>query len=199
MEQADLIVADGMPLVWASRLRGTPLPERVAGSTMCVRLAQDLARDGRSLYLLGGNRGVAERAGKILADQYPGLRIAGTFCPEFGFEKEPAKIEEIRERLKAAQPDVVYVALGSPKQEELIARLRPDFPKTWWMGVGIGLSFITGDVHRAPMWMQNVGLEWVHRLAQEPRRLASRYLVAGIPFAIELLAVSGWQGIRGRQ
>jgi N-acetylglucosaminyldiphosphoundecaprenol N-acetyl-beta-D-mannosaminyltransferase len=193
VKQADLVVADGMPLIWASRLKGTPLPERVAGSTLCLSLAHALAEQGNSLFLLGGNPGVAEKAAQVLTERFPSLRIAGTYSPEFGFEKDPAQLEAIRYLLHDSQPDVVYVCLGSPKQEELIDRLRTDFPNVWWMGVGISLSFIAGEVPRAPLWVQRLGLEWIHRLAQEPRRLAKRYLVDGIPFAILLLTYSALQ------
>ncbi len=191
--RADLVVADGMPLVWASRLQGTPLPERVAGSTMCLSLAQQLAAHHRSVFLLGGNPGVAEQSAKRLLSWYPGLEIAGTHCPEYGFEKVPQQMDAIRESIERASPDIVYVALGSPKQEELIDRLRADFPKVWWMGVGISLSFIAGDVSRAPRWMQQWGMEWFHRMMQEPRRLSHRYLVDGIPFALDLFAESAWR------
>lgn len=193
---ADLVVADGMPLIWASRLQGTPLPERVAGSTLCLSLARALAEHGKSLFLLGGNPGVAKQAAQVLKKHFPGLRIAGTYFPEFGFDKDPAQLEAIRHLLQDSKPDMVYVSLGSPKQEELIDHLRRDFHNVWWMGVGISLSFITGEVHRAPLWVQRLGLEWIHRLAQEPRRLAKRYLVDGIPFAIHLLTNSALRRLR---
>ncbi len=125
-----------------------------------------------------------------MRQRIPGLRIAGTFFPEFGFENDPAQLDAIHHLLQASKPDMVYVALGSPKQEKLIDRLRMDFPNMWWMGIGISLSFISGEVQRAPLWVQRLGLEWIHRLSQEPRRLAKRYLVDGIPFAIQLLAGS---------
>jgi N-acetylglucosaminyldiphosphoundecaprenol N-acetyl-beta-D-mannosaminyltransferase len=91
------------------------------------------------------------------------------------------------------------VALGSPKQENLIVNLRQDLPGTWWLGVGISLSFITGDVQRAPVWIQRIGLEWVHRLVQEPRRLFRRYIIDGIPFAIRLFASSFAARVAGRR
>jgi N-acetylglucosaminyldiphosphoundecaprenol N-acetyl-beta-D-mannosaminyltransferase len=196
VQQADLVVADGMPLVWASRLQGTPLPERVAGSTLTWHLAGQLAEQGHSLFLLGGDPGVAERASKSLVDRFPRLRVAGVYSPPMGFEGDAAGINEIHQRLVVAAPDVVYVALGSPKQERLIMQLRSSLPTAWWMGVGISLSFITGDVHRAPLWIQRLGLEWVHRLVQEPRRLSRRYIVDGIPFAVRLMIVSLLQRFR---
>jgi N-acetylglucosaminyldiphosphoundecaprenol N-acetyl-beta-D-mannosaminyltransferase len=193
---ADLVVADGMPLIWASRLQGTPLPERVAGSTLCLSLARTLGAAKRSLFLLGGNEGIAEAASEELKRRFPGLIIAGTHYPPFGFEKDAAQMESIQAKLQSAQPDVVYVALGSPKQEELIQRLRADLPAAWWLGVGISLSFITGEVRRAPKWMQKLGLEWTHRLAQEPMRLGRRYLIDGLPFAARLMSGSALARVR---
>lgn len=188
-KRATLLVADGMPLVWASRIQGGPtLPERIAGSNMVWRLSAALAHRRRSLFLLGGSPGTAEASGQILAQRYPGLRIAGTECPPLGFERDPAAMESLHRKLRETAPDMVYVALGSPKQEVLIDRLRQDYPATWWIGVGISFSFICGQVRRAPRWMQHTGLEWVHRLQQEPRRLARRYLLDGVPFGLDLLA-----------
>lgn len=185
---ADLVVADGMPLVWASRLLGRPrLPERVAGSSLTLRICETAADRDVSVFLLGGNPGVANNAARILAEQYPGLRIAGTYCPAFGFERNAIAMEELRGVISSSRPDIVLVALGSPKQERLISEIRDQHPGACWMGVGISLSFITGDVTRAPVWMQRVGLEWVHRLVQEPRRLFTRYVCHGIPWGFYLL------------
>ncbi|MEM9752686.1 MAG: WecB/TagA/CpsF family glycosyltransferase [Planctomycetota bacterium] len=192
LEQADAVVADGMPLVWASKVAGTPLPERVAGSTMTTQVAGVAAEKSRSVFLLGGNPGVADQAKLALQGKFPGIQIVGTHCPPVGFEKNPSEMHRIRQALNAAQPDLVLVALGSPKQENLIRRLRGEgvLPDAWWMGVGITLSFLSGEVNRAPDWMQRVGMEWVHRLAQEPKRLFRRYLIEGVPFALRLLAGS---------
>ena len=187
LAEADLVVADGAPMIWAARVQGTPLPERVAGSSMVAPLAAAAAEHGLSIYFMGGTPGTAQQAADLLVEQYPGLRVAGTSCPPMGFESDPAEMARIREGLAQAQPDLVYVALGSPKQERLIRELREGFPGLWWLGIGISLSFLTGEVQRAPSWMQRCGLEWFHRLAQEPRRLAKRYLVHGLPFACRLM------------
>jgi N-acetylglucosaminyldiphosphoundecaprenol N-acetyl-beta-D-mannosaminyltransferase len=187
-QSADLVLADGMPLVWACRLQGTPVPERVAGSDLVWSLSGESARTGASLFLLGGNPGVAERAAATLTGRWPSLRIADVLCPPPGFESDQVERARIDAALERAQPDIVYVALGSPKTERLVAELRSRFPRTWFMGVGISLSFITGEVRRAPRWMQVAGLEWVHRLAQEPGRLFTRYVVHDAPFALHLLA-----------
>ena len=100
---------------------------------------------------------------------------------------DPAQMQQLANLLSQANPDLVYVALGSPKQEQLIGRLRETLPGAWWIGVGISLSFVSGQIKRAPRWMQRVGLEWTHRLAQEPRRLTQRYLLRNLPFAVSLL------------
>ena len=185
---AALIVADGMPLIWASRIQGTPLPERIAGSSLISSLSAAAGSQSRSIYLLGGAKGTAEQAAEVLKKQYPGVRIAGIYYPEFGFENDEAQVQQLIAHLTAANPDIVYVALGSPKQEWLIGQLRGYLPRAWWLGIGISFSFLSGHVKRAPMWMQRAGLEWLHRLCQEPRRLARRYLVQGLPFAASLFA-----------
>ncbi len=184
---ADLILADGVPLLWAARLMGQPVPERVAGSDLVWLLAERAAREGRSLYLLGGEGRAAERAAERLVQRWPDLRIAGWWSPRIPRPPGPAIIERIRAELEQQRPDLIYVAFGSPKQELVIEALRPYFPGAWMMGCGISLSFIAGDVRRAPLWMQRLGLEWVHRLVQEPRRLAGRYLLLNLPFAVRLL------------
>lgn len=194
---SDLVVADGMPIIWASRIAGCALPERVAGSSMIEPLAQGAADAGANVMLIGGNPGVAKEAAVILGQRYPGLVIAGTECPPMGFEADAAYMAALREKVFSACPQIVYVALGSPKQERLIYELRPSAPDAWWLGIGISLSFLTGEVQRAPLWMQRLGLEWLHRLVQEPRRLAKRYLVDGFPFALRLLLWGLRERLRG--
>lgn len=197
VEPATLRLADGMPLVWASRLAGTPLPERVAGSDLVWRVCERAALRGWRVFLLGGDEGVADKAAGVLEAKYPGLAIAGTYCPPFGFEKNPEEMNAIRGSLERARPEIVLVALGCPKQERLIDALRRDFPGAWFFGIGISLSFVTGDVRRAPPWARRLGLEWAHRLGQEPGRLARRYLLVGIPFAARLLSGSVLARFRG--
>lgn len=201
---AELVVADGMPLLWASRLQGTPLPERVAGSSLISTLSAELGSRGRSVYLLGGNEGAAEAAGARLRDACPGLVLSGWHCPPFGFEHSPEEIERIAMMLVSAQPDVVFVGLGFPKQDRLVAQIRQRLPASWFVSCGISFSFLAGEVRRAPRILQVLGLEWVHRLTQEPQRLARRYLVQGLPFATRLFVASldrrrAMEGSRHRQ
>ncbi len=195
--KADLVVADGMPIVWASSLQGTPLPERVAGSDLVSSLARQAAIDHRSLFLLGGDPGTAEAAGKVLTERNPGLRLAGCFSPPHGFEKCAADQQEIERRLRDSRPDIIYVALGSPKQELLIERYRSLLPGAWWIGVGISFSYLAGRLKRPPMWLRRTGGEWVLRLMQEPRRMSRRYLIEGIPFAVLLLGRAALRRVTG--
>jgi N-acetylglucosaminyldiphosphoundecaprenol N-acetyl-beta-D-mannosaminyltransferase len=190
VSQADLVVADGQPLIWAARIQGTPLPARVAGSNLIWSLSAAAAGAGRSIFLLGGEPGAAEAAALALRARSPELSVAGVSCPPHGFERDVAERERIAREVSAAKPDVVFVGLGFPKQEQLIQELRSHLPGAWFVGVGISISFAAGYVRRAPGWMQSLGLEWAHRLRQEPRRLASRYLVHGPPFAARLLGSS---------
>lgn len=130
----------------------------------------------------------------MLLSESPGLRIAGAECPPFGFENDESYMERLRDALLGASPDIIFVGLGSPKQERLIRELRVLLPQAWFLGVGITLSFVAGEVRRAPVWMRRCGLEWSHRLIQEPRRLGRRYLIDGAPAACILL----WTSFRER-
>jgi N-acetylglucosaminyldiphosphoundecaprenol N-acetyl-beta-D-mannosaminyltransferase len=186
--QADLVLADGMPLVWASRLKGTPLPARVAGSDLIWSVSREAARKGHSVLILGGSRETGWLAVRKLHERFPGLRIAGVVYPPHGFDSDPYAIDRIAQALNETRPDLVYVGLSFPKQEQVIAALRDRFPGTWFLGIGMSIEFVGGSVGRAPVWMQRSGLEWVHRLAKEPRRLGRRYLVQGAPLAARLFA-----------
>lgn len=187
---ADVVVADGMPLVVASRLAGLPLPERVAGSSMVAPIARRAAERGASIFLLGGEPGIADRAAEALRAQAPGLQIAGTYCPPHGFEDDARERARIDRVLREADPDIVLLALSFPKTDRLIRELRHILPGTAFMGIGIALSFVAGEQRRAPAWMRRTGIEWLHRLLSEPRRLWRRYLVQGLPFAARLGAAA---------
>jgi len=197
-EEATLCVADGMPLVWASWILGKRLPGRVAGSDLVDDLTGAAAEAGFSVFFLGGNPGAAEEAARILGERYERLRIAGVNCPPVGFENSGEEMERIRHALTDGKPGVVYVALGSPKQDWLIKQLRSEFPSVWWVGVGISFSFVTGEVKRAPRVLRRLGMEWVHRLSQEPRRLARRYLLEGMPYALSLFGRALISRVAGR-
>lgn len=188
VSEASLVVADGMPVVWASRVQGTPLPQRVAGSDLISSLSAAAAERGRSVFMLGGTPGTADAAAKVLQGRSPNLKIAGTYCPPLGFESDEDEMTRLIEILRSTSPDIIYVALGSPKQEYLIDQIARTLPRAWWLGVGISFSFLCGDVKRAPRWVQKIGMEWLHRVIQEPRRLFHRYFVVGLPFFTRLMS-----------
>jgi N-acetylglucosaminyldiphosphoundecaprenol N-acetyl-beta-D-mannosaminyltransferase len=175
LQNADLAIPDGMPLVWGARLLGVPLTERVAGADLISCLAEMAADKGYSLYLLGAGPGVAAAAAKVLTDWYPNLEISGYYSPPFStvLEMDAALVD----RINAAEPDILLVAFGNPKQEKWIGMYREQLNVPVMIGVGASLDFVAGLKRRAPEWMQRSGLEWLHRLIQEPRRLWRRYIV----------------------
>jgi N-acetylglucosaminyldiphosphoundecaprenol N-acetyl-beta-D-mannosaminyltransferase len=196
-DAAEIRVADGTPMLWACRLQGEHLPGRIPGSSLIWLLAERAAAEGRSVYLLGGTEEANRRAAVVLADKYPGLKLAGRSSPRVASPPSPADVEKVLAELASARPDILLVGLGSPKQEHLIRALRPQLPATWMVGVGISFSFVAGEIKRAPRWMRKAGIEWVHRMAQEPRRLARRYLLHDLPFAARLFVHAAVVRLRG--
>lgn len=170
----DLVVPDGMPIVWASRLMGTRLKERVSGADLVPHLAELSAKRGYGIFLLGASEENSRRAAEALTSRYPSMRLVGRYSPP------QAPLEEmdhdgILARIEAAKPDILLVAMGHPKQEKWLAMHRHRLKIPLCMGVGGSLDFLAGSVQRAPQWMQKAGLEWFFRAVQEPNRLARRY------------------------
>jgi N-acetylglucosaminyldiphosphoundecaprenol N-acetyl-beta-D-mannosaminyltransferase len=180
---ASLSLVDGKPLVWLSRLAGAPLPEKISGSDLAEPLVARLASEGLSLFLLGAEEGVGALAADALTERHPGLKIAGVMSPPFGFERDVAQNASVVRAVQEAAPDVVFVCLGAPKQELWMAAHKDALAPAVMIGLGATLDFIAGRVRRAPAWVSDAGLEWLYRLAQEPRRLAGRYLVRDRAFA----------------
>ena len=174
-EGADLVLADGMPLVLASLLLGRRLPGRVTGADLLPGLCAAATASDASVFLLGGLAGEADLAAARLTAEYPGLRVAGTYFPPFGFELDARENERIVAAINTVRPDLVFVGVGSPKQEKWIAQHRAQLACGVLLGVGIAIAFQAGTVRRAPRWIQKRGFEWLFRLSQEPRRLALRY------------------------
>lgn len=192
---AALSLADGTPLVWLSRLLQPQLPEKVSGSDLALPLLERAAHEGWRVYFLGGEPGVGEAAASRVTRELVGLQIVGVDAPPLGFDRDPARERETRERVRAARPDLVFIALGCPKQELLMQRWRVALAPAVMLGIGATLDFLAGRVRRAPAWMSRWGVEWVYRLSQDPRRLAKRYLVrdlAFVPIAVRML-----RGARG--
>jgi len=174
---AFLALPDGVPIMWAARLFGRPLPQKLSGSDLVPELTAFAAQSGMSVYFLGGLPGSAEKAVARLQQQHPALQVAGVYCPPFGFERDPDALELTLARVDAAKPDLCFIALGSPKQELFMHRYHRRMGATVCVGVGAAFDMLSGRVQRAPRWLQASGMEWLWRLAQEPRRLWRRYLV----------------------
>lgn len=179
---ASLVVADGMPVVWASRLLGKGLKQRITGTDLIPEVCRLAAEGGYSVFFLGGNPGVAEKASENLQRSVPGLKVAGGYAPPFGFEKDPAQDNEAVRRVNEAQPDVLLIALGAPKQEIWIRRNAGRLQFRLALCIGCGLDYPAGVARRAPAWMRRSGLEWLWRIMLEPKRLARRYLVEDMAF-----------------
>jgi len=174
-QRSDLNLADGAPVVWLGRLLGATLPERVAGADLVPALMAEAADAGARVFLLGGERGVAEKAARKLEQMNPGLVVAGFYEPPRA-SVEGMDSAEIVARIREARADILLVAFGHPKQERWIDLNRAQLPVSVAIGVGCVFDLLAGRTRRAPAWMQAVGLEWAYRLAGDPRRLFGRYL-----------------------
>jgi N-acetylglucosaminyldiphosphoundecaprenol N-acetyl-beta-D-mannosaminyltransferase len=193
---ADLRVADGMPLVWASRVQGSALPERVAGSTLSESLIALCARGGWPVLLLGGSPGAAERAAGLARSANPELSIEADSNAVFSSPPTADQVAKTAALIERTASKVVLVGLGSPKQELLIQQLRAAVPDAWFIGVGGTFRFLAAEIPRAPSLLQRSGFEWLHRLAQEPRRLGKRYIVDDLPLFFHLMIDSARKRIR---
>ena len=185
-QQADLILTDGKPLVWISKLNGTPIKEKISGSDFFPALCERAAEKGYSLFILGAAQGVAAKAAENLQAKYPGLQIAGTYSPPVGFEKDAQELQKIADMIRTANPTILAVSLGSPKGEKFIYQHKDTFGVPLSLSIGAAVDFEAGNVKRAPKWMSDHGLEWLYRMAQEPKRLAKRYFVD----AVEILPIA---------
>ena len=177
LRRAELVVADGMPLVWLSRLIGTPLPERVTGSDMVPMIAERAARDHVQLYFLGGKEEYTRSAAEILMKRYPGLEIAGIDTPFVKLDAPDAAEQdrEICRKINESGASILLVGFNNPKQELWEERNRANLKCSVSIGIGGSFNFIAGAVKRAPDWMRHTGTEWIFRIIQEPGRLWKRY------------------------
>jgi N-acetylglucosaminyldiphosphoundecaprenol N-acetyl-beta-D-mannosaminyltransferase len=178
---ADFVLADGVPIVLFARMFGRGLPERVAGSDL-VPLLFDRARADSPIriFLLGARPEVSERATWSVEQRWPGIRVVGRDSPPHGFEQRENENARILAQIAAVRPDVLIVGLGAPKQELWVHQHRDRIQAKVALCVGATIDFLAGEKPRAPRWMRRLGLEWMHRVALEPRRLAGRYLRDGL-------------------
>jgi N-acetylglucosaminyldiphosphoundecaprenol N-acetyl-beta-D-mannosaminyltransferase len=186
--RALLSTPDGMPMVWMGRLQGQPSIRRVYGPDLLLNLCEHSRATGFSHFFCGGKPGVAEDLADALQKRFPGLRVAGTFCPPFGplnSEDRAALFDKVRE----TRPDFFWVGISTPKQERFMAEYLSVLPEAKiFIGVGAAFDFLTGRVRQAPRWMMRIGLEWLFRLFQEPKRLWRRYLIYNPLFVVRAAA-----------
>lgn len=179
-EHADLVLADGKPLIWISKWNKRPIIEKVSGSDLFPKVCERAAQKGYKLYILGGATGVPEKAADNLRLQYPGLMIVGTASPPKGFEKNAKEIKQIIRGIREAKPDILAVCFGSPKSEKFIFHYLDKMNVPVSMSIGATVDFIAGNMKRAPKWMSRCGLEWFYRMCQEPKRLVRRYFIDAV-------------------
>ncbi|MES2547364.1 MAG: WecB/TagA/CpsF family glycosyltransferase [Pseudomonadota bacterium] len=183
-QKASLIVTDGKPVVWAAGLLGVNIPGTVPGSDLVPAIFEHAQTNQKPLtvFLLGAMPGVADRARDIIHATWPMVNVVDTLSPDFGFDKKPAVSKAICEQINASGADLLVLGLGAPKQELWITEYAPEISVKVALCVGATIDFIAGEKSRAPLWMQKIGLEWLHRMLSEPRRLAKRYMVDAIVF-----------------
>lgn len=176
-EHAELVFTDGKPIIWMSKLLKRPIVEKVSGPDLMLQLCKRAARKKYKIFLLGAGPGVAAKAAENLVRNYIGLQCVGTYSPPFGFEKDPAEMKKIINMLKESGADQLFVGMGSPKQDIFIYENMDKYQIPVSYSMGAALDFIGGSVKRAPKWMSDFGLEWFHRMMQNPKRLYRRYLI----------------------
>jgi len=197
-ENAWLVLCDGMPIIWASKLLGRPLRQKLSGSDLIYWLSRHAAERGYSVHFFGAQEGVAAAAAERLKQQFPALKIAGVQSPPFGFHTDPDANAAATQLVRESGADIVYVALGSPKQEVWMKDNAEACGIAAMIGVGGAFDFVSGRVRRAPEWIQRASLEWIWRLCQEPRRLWRRYLVEDVLF-VKLFMAELWAAYVSRR
>jgi N-acetylglucosaminyldiphosphoundecaprenol N-acetyl-beta-D-mannosaminyltransferase len=194
--EAAFVVADGITLVWAASWKGAKLPERVTGSDLIYGLSELAAQKGYGIFLLGGAEGVTDAAASRLISLYPGLRIVGTASPPHR-PLTPQEQRDLIETIRAARPDLLFVAYGQPKGEIWIRDHYHQLGVPVSVQVGASIDFVAGRVRRAPRWVQRIHMETPYRILQEPRRLAPRYFKNAL-FLIHMIARDAWGGLTSR-
>lgn len=174
---ADLILTDGMPLIWISKVLRNPIKEKISGSDLFPIICKLAAENDYKVFLLGAKEGVGQIAAQNLMKKYQNLNIVGTYSPPIGFEKDSYELKKIIEMVNRVKPDILAVGLGAPKQEKFIFKYKSDLKVPVSLAIGASIDFEAGNIKRAPIWMQRTGLEWFYRLCKEPKRMFKRYLI----------------------
>jgi len=176
-DNAELLLVDGHPLLWIAKWYGTAIKEKICGSDLVPHLCLLASQKGYKIFLLGAAEGVAVAAASKLEKDYPGIMIAGTYSPPYGFEKDEKELQKINTILKQSNADLLFVGMGVPKQDIFIYENMNKYQIPMSFSVGATIDFIAGVQKRAPRWMTNHGLEWLYRLFSNPRRMFRRYVV----------------------
>lgn len=177
VDNADMVLVDGMPLVWIAKLYKNPVKKKISGSDLIPLLCKEAAKEGYSIFILGGKDGVANKAKEKLEEQFANIKIVGTYAPPFGFEKNQYELDRINSIISSVKADILIVCLGCPKQEKFIYENIAKYNATVSICAGATVDFLAGSIKRAPKWMSEHGLEWLYRFRQEPKRLFKRYFV----------------------
>lgn len=183
-QKAALVVTDGRPVVWAAKLLGVNIPETVPGSDLVPAIFDYAQATGKSIkvFLLGAMPGVADQAKVFIAQQWSVVNVVGTFSPDFGFDKNAIESQKICDLVNASGAELLVLGLGAPKQELWVTKYAGSLAVEVALCVGATIDFLAGEKPRAPMWMRKSGLEWLHRMLSEPKRLAKRYTIDAIVF-----------------
>ena len=180
VDNADMVLVDGKPLIWISRLYGKPLKAKISGSDLVPLLCEVAAQKKYTIFIIGGKEGVAEQAKRKLEEKLPEIKIVGTYAPPFGFEKNEIELNTINRKISEVHPDLLISCFGCPKQEKWIYENISKYEAKVSICAGATVDFLAGNVNRAPRWMSEHGLEWFYRFLQEPKRMFKRYFVDDI-------------------
>lgn len=184
VDNADIVIVDGKPLVWISKLYKNQVKEKISGSDLVPELCKKSAEKGYSIYIIGGAEGVAKKAKSNLEKKYPGINIAGTYAPPYGFERDKKELDKINLKISEKHPDILISCFGCPKQEKFIYDNYYKYNATVSICAGATVDFIANTVKRAPKWMSDIGLEWFYRFLQEPGRMFKRYFIDDIKILV---------------
>lgn len=176
-DNADLILTDGMPLIWISKYFKCPIKEKVSGSDLFPLICERAAINGHKIFILGAAEGVAKTAADKLCEKYKNLNVVGTYSPPYGFEKDKKEVKKVIDIVNEAEPHILFVGLGAPKQEKFIYKYRDELKVPVSLGIGAAIDFQAGNIKRAPRWMQSSGLEGFYRFFKEPKRMFKRVFI----------------------
>lgn len=179
-DDADMVLVDGKPLIWISKLYHRPIKEKISGSDLVPVLCKTAAEKNYSIFIIGGKDGVAEKAKENLERNYPGISVKGTYSPPIGFEKDEEELKKINDMISLSHPDILIACFGCPKQEKWIYENYHKYDVAVSVCAGATVDFLAGNVKRAPRWMSDHGLEWFYRFLQEPKRMFKRYFIDDI-------------------